>query len=319
MGEFLEHIDKSFRGKTLNNINISVIIPTYNRASTIAQCIESVISQTYPVDEIIIIDDHSTDDTIKLLNKFGDKVSILSTEKQSGAQAARNIGIKAAKSDWIAFLDSDDEWLPNKIKEQIATLKTANNNLMTVVHSDCYIKNINSDDTKHWKLDKIDGENVYKQLLAKSSTFFPAILTSKKALAKINFLDENVPSYHEWDTAIRLAKYCRFIHIQEPLFTYNIHQNTISKNSDKSIQGYQYIINKFKNEIIELCGEEIFTNHLITNSIMALNSNENQLGRVIIKQIPKNNIKKYFLQLFSYLRIKPIYFIKIKHFLLWKR
>ncbi len=52
---------------------------------------------------------------------------------------------------------------------------------------------------------------------------------------------------------------------------------------------------------------------------MALNSNENQLGRVIIKQIPKNNIKKYFLQLFSYLRIKPIYFIKIKHFLLWKR
>ena len=319
MVELLEHFDKSFRGKTLNNINISVIIPAYNRASTITRCIESVLSQTYPVNEIIIIDDHSTDDTIELLNKFGDTISILSTEKRSGAQTARNIGIKAAKSNWIAFLDSDDEWLPNKIEKQIAALKTINNNPMTVVHGDCYIKSIDSDDTKHWKLDKIAGKNIYKQLLTKSGTFFPAILTSKKALLKINLLDENVPSFHEWDTAIRLAKFCRFIHIEEPLFIYNIHENTISKNSDKSIRGYQYIINKFKNEIIELCGEEIFINHLFINSMMALNSNKNKLGRAILKQIPNNSSKKYFLQLFSYLGIKPIYFIKIKQFIVRQR
>lgn len=294
-----------------NNIEISVIIPTYNRAATITQCVESVISQSYPVNEIIIVDDHSTDNTIKLLNKFRNDLSILSTKQQSGAQTARNIGIKAAKSDWIAFLDSDDEWLPNKIEKQISVLKTVNNNLMTVVHGDCYIKNIGSDDTKHWKLHKIDGENVYKQLLAKSGTFFPAILTSKQALEKINYLDENTPSYHEWDTAIRLAKHCRFIHIQEPLFIYNIHKNTISKNSDTSVEGYQYIINKFKDEINELCGEEVLTNHLIINSVFALNNNKNKLGREILKQIPNKILKIYILQLFSYLRIKPIYFTKI--------
>jgi len=156
-------------------------------------------------------------------------------------------------------------------------------------------------------------------LLSQSNTFFPSILTSKKALSKINFLDENAPSYHEWDTSIRLAKYCRFIHIQEPLFIYNTHQNTISRNSDLSINGYRYIINKYRNEIIRLCDEGTLTNHLFINSIMALNNNKNKLGRTILKQIPNNSFKKYFLQLFSYLGIKPIYFIKIKQFLVRRK
>lgn len=290
---------------------VSVIIPTYNRANMLVPCVESVLAQSYPVNEIIIVDDHSTDDTIKQLNKFKDNIIILKTEKQSGAQTARNIGIKSAKSEWIAFLDSDDEWLPNKIEKQISALNNFNYDQWTVVHGDCYIKNINSDKKKHWQLESIDGENVYKKLLSKSGTLFPSILTSKQALEKINYLDENTPSYHEWDTAIRLAKHCRFIHIQEPLFIYNIHKNTISKNSDTSVEGYQYIINKFKDEINELCGEEVLTNHLIINSVFALNNNKNKLGREILKQIPNKILKIYILQLFSYLRIKPIYFTKI--------
>jgi glycosyltransferase involved in cell wall biosynthesis len=263
-----------------NSIEISVIIPTYNRVNTIVACIESVLSQSYPVNEIIIVDDDSTDDTIKQLNKFVDDfIILLQAEKRSGA----------------------------------------NYNPMTVVHGDCYVKNINSHKKKHWQLDSIDGENVYKQLLSKPGTLFPSILTSKQALEKINYLDENVPSYHEWDTAIRLAKYCRFIHIPEPLFIYNIHRNTISKNSDSSVDGYQYIINKFKDEIKELCGEDIFTNHLIINSILAFNNNENKLGRAILKQIPDNYIKKHILKLLSYLKIKPIYFTQIMQVLSWKR
>jgi len=298
---------------------ISVIIPTYNRGKLIVQCIDSVLNQSYPVNEIIVIDDNSTDDTIKRLNKFKKNLIILKTEKQSGAQTARNIGIKATKSDWIAFLDSDDEWLPNKIEKQVSALRKVNYDLWTVVHGDCFTRNIDSDEKNKWQLDHLNGKNVYKQLLSKSNTFFPSILTSKKALSKINFLDEKVPSYHEWDTSIRLAKYCRFIHIQEPLFTYNIHKDTISRNSDKSIQGYQYIINKFKDKIIELCGEDIFTNHLFINSMMALNNGKNNSGRKILKQIPNNSFKRNFLQLFSYLGIKPIYFIKIKQFIVRKR
>ncbi len=304
-----------------NNIKptVSVIIPTYNRATMIVPCIESVLAQSYPVNEIIIVDDHSTDNTIKQLNQFKYNIIILKTKKQSGAQAARNIGIKAAKSEWIAFLDSDDEWLPNKMENQISALKRFNFDQWTVVHGDCYIKNINSNKKKHWQLDSIDGKNVYKQLLSKSGTLFPSILTSKQALEKINYLDENTPSYQEWDTAIRLAKYCKFIHIQEPLFIYNIHKNTISKNSDTSVGGYQYIINKFKDEINEFCGEEVFTDHLIVNSVLAFNNNRNKLGREILKQIPNKFLKKSNLQLFSYLRIKPKYFNNVLQFLSRKR
>jgi glycosyltransferase involved in cell wall biosynthesis len=298
---------------------ISVVIPTYNRANMIVGCVESVLAQSYPVNEIIVVNDSSTDNTMKQLNKFKDNIIILKTEKQSGAQTARNIGIKSAKSEWIAFLDSDDEWLENKLEKQVLALKTTNYDQWTVIHGNCYIKNINSDKNKHWQLDYIDGKNVYKQLLSKSGTLFPSILTSKKALEKINYLDEDTPSYHEWDTAIRLAKYCRFIHIQEPLFIYNIHKNTISKNSDISIDGYQYIINKYQNEINKVCGEEILTNHLIINSVMALNNNKNKLGRAILKQIPNNSLKKSILQLFSYLKIKPIYFNKIIQFILRKK
>jgi glycosyltransferase involved in cell wall biosynthesis len=298
---------------------IAVVIPTYNRANTIVASIESVLSQSYPINEILIVDDHSTDDTIKQLDKFKDDIIILRTKNRLGAQAARNIGIKAAKSEWISFLDSDDEWLPNKIIKQVSSLNKYDFDQLTVVHGDCYKKYFNSTKLKYWHLDSIDGKNVYKQLLSKSGTLFPSFLISRQALEKINYLDENIPSYHEWDTAIRLAKYCRFIHINEPLFIYNIHRNTISNNSDKSVQGYQYIINKFKEEIKELCGDAVYINHLIINSTLAFNNNKNTLGRSILKQVPNNLLKKYILQLFSYLRIKPIYFNRIIQFLLRKK
>lgn len=304
-----------------NNIKISVVIPTYNRVNTITACVQSVLSQSYPVNEIIIVDDHSTDSTLKQLNGFNDydNIIILQTEKQFGAQSARNIGIKAAKSNWIAFLDSDDEWLSNKIEKQIAVLKSIDYNPMTVVHSNCYIKNINSGKKQLWQLDTVDGKNVYKQLLSESGILFPSILTSKKALTKINYLDEDCPSYHEWDTSIRLAKYCRFVHIQEPLFIYNIHRNTLSKNSDSTVIGYQYIINKFEKEIKTQCSQEIFTNHLLINSVMAINNSKYIQSRKILKNISNNFLKKHILLLFSYLRVKPIYLNKIIQLLLWKK
>jgi hypothetical protein len=84
-------------------------------------------------------------------------------------------------------------------------------------------------------------------LLKRPSTLFPAILTSKKTLYEIGLLDIHVPSYQEWDTSIRLAKICEFIHIREPLFVYNIHSDeTISKNKSKDIEGYWYIVKKFE-------------------------------------------------------------------------
>lgn len=106
------------------SIFISVIIPTFNRSSLILRAIDSVFKQSYANIELIVVDDGSTDDTYKLLLPLIDSGKIQYTKIQnSGVSAARNIGAAKAIGKFICFLDSDDEWLPHKLQEQIALLK----------------------------------------------------------------------------------------------------------------------------------------------------------------------------------------------------
>ncbi len=101
---------------------VSVIIPTYNRAEYVTQAIDSVLAQTYTDYEIIVVDDGSTDKTREVLEPYMDKITYIYQEN-IGVSVARNRGIKAAKGDWIAFLDSDDEWLPGKLAVQIRAVE----------------------------------------------------------------------------------------------------------------------------------------------------------------------------------------------------
>lgn len=102
--------------------NISVIIPTYNRANTLKRAIDSVSAQTVPVQEIVIVDDGSTDDTKHILEDYGPPVRYI-YQQNKGVSAARNRGIAETSCEWIAFLDSDDEWLPRKIEQQMKILE----------------------------------------------------------------------------------------------------------------------------------------------------------------------------------------------------
>jgi glycosyltransferase involved in cell wall biosynthesis len=109
----------------LNNIkplSISAVIPAYNAGAFISRAIESVLAQTRRADEIIVVDDGSTDDTAEQAQKYGDQVRYIYQEN-AGAGAARNTGIKAARYEWIAFLDGDDEWLPEKLRLQLELLQ----------------------------------------------------------------------------------------------------------------------------------------------------------------------------------------------------
>ena len=106
------------------NIKISVIIPTFNKVDYIARCLKSIIKQSYKVNEIIIVDDCSTDNTVKVLKQFNyASLKIIQNPINLGAQKSRNIGIKSAVNEWIAFLDSDDTWLPKKIEKQVQLIE----------------------------------------------------------------------------------------------------------------------------------------------------------------------------------------------------
>ena len=100
-----------------NQLDISVVIPAYNSAAHIGRAIDSVLAQTRPPEEIIVVDDGSTDDTSRIVRSYGDKVRLIE-QANAGASAARNTGIHAARGEWIALLDADDQWLPTRLALQ---------------------------------------------------------------------------------------------------------------------------------------------------------------------------------------------------------
>lgn len=118
-------------------MKITVVIPAYNAEQTIGRAIDSVLAQTRPADEVIVIDDGSVDGTAEVVRAYGDKVIFIQQEN-AGVSVARNAGIEAATSDWIAFLDADDEWLPEKLKCQTEHL--SRNPELTWTYSNFYKK-----------------------------------------------------------------------------------------------------------------------------------------------------------------------------------
>ena len=256
----------------MSPISISAVIPTYNRAKSIRRCVDSILAQTVEPLEILVVDDCSADETREIIQGYTDtRIRYIALEKNSGAQAARNRGIREAKGDWIAFLDSDDEWLPDKLEKQVEALKENNYDPMTVVHGDCFRYNESSRVKEVRNLPVVEGDRPFARLLLSSGPLFPAMLTSIIALRKIGLLDEHVPSHQEWDMAIRLAEICRFIHIREPLFIYHLHGgDTISKDRPRNVAGYRYITDKYKNEIIRCCGKSAYHAHVMTNALNAI-------------------------------------------------
>lgn len=245
-------------------VEISIIIPFYNREDSIRNAIESVLNQGIDDIELLLIDDGSNDSSVKIVNSIEDsRIRLIRLDNNQGAQKARNIGIQASKSEWITFLDSDDVYLPNSL---LSRYKYAKEKKVKIVHSNClYMKN-------GWKKPKkfnsipLSG-NVYLDLLKKPGPTFPALFVEKDTLLNIGYLDEEIMAYQEWDTSIRLAKEYDFAFLRKPTFIYNIGtKNSISKNIYKSAKSYLQIVKKHEPEILRYCGEKTLADHYCYSS-----------------------------------------------------
>jgi glycosyltransferase involved in cell wall biosynthesis len=181
---------------------VTVIIPTYNRSKRVCRAVSSVIDQTYKDFEIIVIDDASTDDTIEKLKDFGDRIKIIIHHENKGVSAARNSGIKKATGKFIALLDSDDYWMPEKLRIQISFF---NENPEAVI---CQAREI-------W-IKKGKRINPAKKHLKPSGDIFipslklclvspSAVMFKKSLLNEISMFDEAFPVCEDYDLWLRIA------------------------------------------------------------------------------------------------------------------
>lgn len=185
--------------------SVSVIIPTYNRADFIAETLESVLTQTYEPCEIIIVDNGSTDDTLARLAPYGDVVRVIG-EAQSGMGGAyaRNTGIKHAKGDYIAILDSDDLWHPDKLKLQMALL-TNDKNLAWAYSDSVEFEHDKSNilyvQSKRFKLHE---GMILKPLFIKNFIVSATPVIRRDVFDQVGFYHP-LPKATDWDMMLRIA------------------------------------------------------------------------------------------------------------------
>jgi len=192
---------------------ISIIIPTYNRALLLKEAIESVFLQTYKNFELIVVNDGSTDNTLNLLKQYGNRLRILNQENK-GVSAARNLGIKNANGDLIAFLDSDDLWLPEKLKNQVNFFL---NNLSALIcqTQEIWIRNGIRVNPKK-KHEKKSGM-IFKNSLALCLVSPSAVMIHKKLFQNVGLFDESLPACEDYDLWLRISyKYPIYL-IDKPL------------------------------------------------------------------------------------------------------
>lgn len=236
--------------KTLEGImpTVSVVVPTYNRAHLLHRSIQSILNQTYQDFEIVIIDDGSTDNTENVVNYFNDKrIRYIKHEKNKGASVARNSGIIATSGDFIAFLDDDDEWFPQKLEKQIKKLLNSPQN-MGAVYTNWW--NISENGSKSIAIHKKREGYVYWKVLEISFVGFPVVLIKKECFEKCGLIDERLPNNCEdWEFLIRVSKYYHFSYINEPLMNRHITPGSLCSNINTNAPALKYILNKHFNDI----------------------------------------------------------------------
>ena len=210
-------------------VKVSVIIPTYNSAHFIIEAVDSVLAQTFTDFEVLVIDDGSKDNTKEVLTeKYGNSIQYFYKEN-GGVSKARNFGIEKAKGKYVAFLDSDDAWIPEKLEKQIAALEKISEN--KACYSSFYLcdENLNPGEINRSerKADALTDLLLIGNVVATPST----VIAEKELFQQVGGFDYELSQCADWEMWIRLATKTEFIYIDEPLLKYRIHGANMSKNA----------------------------------------------------------------------------------------
>lgn len=242
---------------------VSVVIPTYNRAMVIGKTIQSVLDQSFQDFEIIVVDDGSIDQTKKIVEHFkSDKIKYFFQENK-GAQVARNNGMSMATGEYIAFLDSDDIWLPTFLEELLPEFTDDD---IGCVYCTKAIKKANGDIISAKK--KYLSGWVYKEALEQKYIASPSfMLVSRECMNKIGEWDVSFPACQDDDFCLRIAKHCKIKYKPKVLALYCDDyfgsDNRICKSSRNLACGGWLLCEKFQDDILKFCGRKTLVLHYL--------------------------------------------------------
>lgn len=215
---------------------VAVIIPTYNRADAVCRAIESVLVQTYPRVEIIVVDDGSTDDTRSRLRQFGGKIRVI-WKQNSGPAAARNTGVRESTGEVIAFLDSDDLYLPTKLERQVALLNQAGPSVCCCL-CNTLLHFWDGRRTSSFELSPLEPQqefgvwlNATEVLSTRFVIFNQAAAIRREAFEWAGGFDESLRLLEDYDLALRLSVKGPWVFLNEPLVVWRQSMDSLSREA----------------------------------------------------------------------------------------
>lgn len=283
----------------------SVVVPTFNRGKVISRCINSVLNQTYRNIELIIIDDGSKDNTMEIVEEFSDSRVRYIYQENAGAQVARNHGLCEAKGEYISFLDSDDEWLPQIVERFVEEFEKDSE--VDCVY--CQSGLIRDGALVYAHRDRLQGKEIYKETLEQgyitSPTFMAIRLEKMRAIGE---WDVSLKASQDDDICFRIAKAGYKIKlIDEILAIYHDDGDNKIMSDQKRLADAWYVLwSKYEADTIRLCGRRVMAKHFgLCYSRYALCNDSDGMKKSILKVrkydflyatkvILKNKIKELF-------------------------
>lgn len=216
---------------------MSVVIPAFNAQAFIDETVRSALAQTHGDVEVIVVDDGSTDDTLNCLERFGDRI-IVHRQRNAGVAAARNAGVSKAKGEWVAFLDADDVWLPDKLERQ---LKAAQAPL--VYTNRCNIGARGDVPAVQTDVTPMHEGDVFLALLIEGNFItMSSVMIRRELFDEMGGFFEGLAGTEDWDLWLRVAERHSIRWCPEPLVRYRFHAAGISRNDRRMRQQRELVV-----------------------------------------------------------------------------
>ena len=230
---------------------VSAVITTHNRVDLLGRAIESVLNQTYKELELIVVSDGSTDGTEDFMKQYeaDSRISFISYHPARGGNHARNTGIKASKGEYVAFLDDDDEWFPEKIAEQVRVMESDPGiGLVYTGTRSIFVENGVKYDSPQSCQGDLSREILFQNIVGSTTT----VMVRKSVLEHSGIFDEDLGAIQDYDLWVRICQVAKVGVVSAPMVNYyNYGAGQISANLAKYETAYERVNEKYKDLLNE--------------------------------------------------------------------